>query len=263
MHTDRSKAFADIRLLGEERLADPKLDLTNEPGIVALVDAVDGTDLLERNLGNWCCASLFFQPSRPAGSRILAAIVGLPNRTAYHATVSSPDAHVIRKLDGNSERVYGTSGMESLAAASLYFYGQKLKNLRDSIQILTPLLDQSRPDLRIYTLAGIPMLVRLVDHAVPHARGIDVVFDLLGQRPHDAIPGLFIAKKGGAAIIDLNGHDITFEEMEEALLRPASGRIKYVAASTMKLALEFLNALKPPTVSRSKTRPIQSGLFGG
>lgn len=262
LHTDRGRAFADILLFGEERLSNPKLDLTAEPGIVALVDAVDGTDLLERNLGNWCCASLFFQPSRPAGSRILAAVVGLPSRTTYYALATSSEVHVMRKRDGRPERVHGTSGVESLAAASLYFYGQKAKNLRDTVSILSPLLEEPRTDLRIYTLAGIPMLVRLIDHAVPSARGIDVVFDLMGQQPHDAIPGLFIAKKAGASVVDLNGRDITWEAMEEALLRPASGRIKYVAASTPKLAHEFLAALKPRSTPRNRKVPVQSGLFG-
>ncbi|TDA25606.1 MAG: hypothetical protein DSO00_08510, partial [Archaeoglobi archaeon] len=51
---------------------------------------------------------------------------------------------------------------------------------------------------RIYNLAGNPVMVKLVDHRIKDARGIDAVIEIKGQKPHDMAPGAYIALKGGA-----------------------------------------------------------------
>jgi fructose-1,6-bisphosphatase/inositol monophosphatase family enzyme len=249
LHGFRNGSFKSIVMLGEERLTEPSLDLSAEKGVVALVDAVDGTDLLERGLGNWCCASLFFQPSKPAGSRILGAFVGLPNRNIYYASDAEEGVLVTRPKQRAPVAVRGTSGLIDISKASAYFYGQKVKNLLKTIQKLGPAFGSS-PDFRVYTLAGIPMMARLVDHVVRGARGIDVVFELLGQQPHDAVPGLYLAHKAGAHIVDLKGNPLALTTLEDALLRPGSGRLQYVAAATPELASAFLSMLRSSSTAQ-------------
>ena len=60
LHDYHSGKFAYIEYFGEESLDDPHLDLTGRSGTFALADAVDGTDLVERGLSNWCTAVVFF-----------------------------------------------------------------------------------------------------------------------------------------------------------------------------------------------------------
>ena len=69
--------------IGEVSLRDQNLDLSNEKKLVVLMDMVDGTDLLERGLFNWCSAMVFYYPT---SRKILASFVGLPEDGVYFAT---------------------------------------------------------------------------------------------------------------------------------------------------------------------------------
>ena len=75
-----------LLVLGEESLRDDDLDLTAEQRLVILLDMIDGTDLLERGLSNWCSAIVFYYPPQ---RQILAAFVGLPHDAIYFATNDS------------------------------------------------------------------------------------------------------------------------------------------------------------------------------
>ncbi|MCL4806839.1 MAG: hypothetical protein KJ062_03440 [Thermoanaerobaculia bacterium] len=246
-----------IEVLGEERLRSPDLNLAGRTGIVALVDAIDGTDLLERGLSNWCCASIFFRPAAAPGSRILAAFAGLPDGSVYFATADTDGARVARGPSSQEEGVRGPSRVRRLAMASVYFYGQKLGNLRavsddGFLDRMARACEQVRkPRLRIYNLAGTPMMVRMTDHRIRDAGGIDAVFDLSGQQPHDVVPGAFIAKKAGATLVGLDGAAISFERLEELLLEPAKERLRYVLAATPALASELLACVSAPSEKRS------------
>lgn len=254
-------AFADIDFFGEESLRNPELDLSDHGGIVVLVDAIDGTDLLERGLSNWCCASIFFKPSAEEGRRILAAFVGLPDGTVYYATADHRKPLVTRGRTMGAGPVCGVSRRRGLAQASIYFYGQKLKNFRSVThdgfaQRLSDVCEGTKEDrLRIYNLAGTPMMARMTDHRVREANGIDAVFDVFGQQPHDVVPGAYIAKKAGAIIRDLDGGDISFVKLEELLLRPAKLRLQYVLAVTSTLAAQITECIRSNGLERERSNP--------
>jgi hypothetical protein len=61
--------FAEMTATIERRnrlgqIRDDSLDLSYETNVIALLDIIDGTDLLERSLSNWCSAMVFYYPPR-------------------------------------------------------------------------------------------------------------------------------------------------------------------------------------------------------
>lgn len=242
---DAERKVGKIKFYGEESLSSDALDLSGRKGLVALADIVDGTDLLERGMGNWCSAITIYAPTNPRGSRIRASFIALPpnGSKVYVARDDQSEVHV--RLDDGYKRVAGPSSVKRLADASICFYGQKTENLLESVGRLSRLRRKSLKNLRIYNLAGMPMMAKLVDHWISNASGIDAVFDVKGQQPHDVVPGLYMAKKAGCTVRDLEGNDLSFEALEDALLKPSSSRIAYVAASTPELCDELLDALQP------------------
>ena len=83
---------------------------------------------------------------------------------------------------------------------------------------------------------------------------IHVVFEHLGQYPHDAVPGLFIALKMGATLLRLKdeGHDakkrmgtrISEGDLGQTLYAPMEkDALAYVLATTEPLAREIFTAL--------------------
>jgi fructose-1,6-bisphosphatase/inositol monophosphatase family enzyme len=255
LHRYHTKKFKNVKVFGEESLRDKDLDLSSKKELTVLVDAVDGTDLVERGFSNWCSAAAFFDPRRQPGERLLAAFVGVPTLDVpevYFATSEGHGAFVQR----NSERVMlaGPSKVRMLRRASICYYGQKVDNFLSLAggvftNNLTRVNDRAKKsgkklDLRIYNMAGIPMMIKMADHRNRAARGVDVVMEVGGQKPHDCVPGLFIAKKAGAVIRNLDGTDFSYQQMENLLLRPAAAEQTYVAASTDKLCGEVLSLLK-------------------
>jgi len=240
LHKVNKCQFYDIKVSGEER----RTSLATAGSVVALVDAIDGSDLFERGLGNWCSAVLYFDPRKEPGSRIIASFVAIPEPSLriYYARSDGDFAWV--KSSNSSRRVAGPSGVKNLSEASLCFYGQKAGRFCAFAD--TPLirkmaaLDES---FRIYNLGGNPMLVRLVDSGMAAARGIDAVVELgAGQKAHDFVAGAYIAKKGGARLVNLDASELTYEQMENTLLQPGR-RFTYVAASSPELVEHILRPL--------------------
>jgi fructose-1,6-bisphosphatase/inositol monophosphatase family enzyme len=89
---------------------------------------------------------------------------------------------------------------------------------------------------RIYNFAGNPMMVKVADGSM------SAVFELLGQSPHDVVPGAFIAKCAGAKLTDLRGRDI---DLDAALCKPAApdAKLRYVLSCTSELGAELVGAL--------------------
>ena len=229
-------------ILGEESLRHKQLDLSGEERLVALLDVVDGTDLLERGLGNWCSAATFFLP---ASRQILGAFVGTLEGLIYFWT---PNVQVPMKLDLLTQRlepVNGPSKVQSVADASIAFYGQKLVSLCSNAGPFTHegnrQLRASGLGLRLYNLAGMPAMVKLVDGA--ERRRLDAVFEVAGQQPHDVVAGAVIAQQAGATLIGMDGAPV---DLASALLRPAdpSNRMKYILAATPELAKDLLQCLR-------------------
>lgn len=255
--------FKDIDFYGEETLGNQVIDLTEKDGTCVLVDALDGSDLYERNLGNWCTAATFFTPSNPPGARIRAAIAGLPDGSIYFATDSSEGVQVIRKPKSPPEKVRGMSRVQEVEKASICFYGQKVGNFLAGAKspLWTPLLARDVAQrketrkalgLRIYNLAGIPMILKMIDKVAVNGAGIDAVVDFRGQKAHDIVPGAFLALKAGAQMIDPAGPPINIRKLEELLFKPNSAALRYVVAVSKKLRdnIVKLNAGSRPAIKK-------------
>jgi fructose-1,6-bisphosphatase/inositol monophosphatase family enzyme len=251
LDTYHNGRFKDIEFFGEETLGEDT-DLTEIEGTCVLVDALDGSDLYERNLGNWCSAATFFTPSKPAGERIRAAVVGLPDGSTYFATDTATNVSVRRTPKAPAEFVRGISRKESIKDASVCFYGQKIGNFLPTcaFPIWRNLFERECPKqsqktakrqkidklrFRIFNLAGIPMMMKMIDKVAMNGGGIDAVVDFIGQKAHDVVPGAFLAGKAGAEIVDLDDVPITINRLEDLLLKPNTKRLKYIIASSKKL----------------------------
>jgi len=265
LHTRRDSRFASIRFLGEEDL-DPEhiVDLEAEENTCVLVDALDGSDLYERGIGNWCSAVIFFTPRHSAEKRIRAAIVGLwtgeiyvadddlssevmvitPNEFKYKQDEDNWNRIIAELKPGERRKLRGRSDVKTLLDASICFYGQKIEKLRktvghhgwDSSKFKTS--EKHRLVPRVYNLAGIPMILKLIDKPSKSGSGIDLVMELEGQQPHDVVSGAFIAKRAGATVVDLSNKEITYEALGKALLKPNANDFQYIIASTPEVASE-------------------------
>lgn len=268
-----------IRVIGEERYKEELDSLRDELRPVVISDPIDGSDLLERGLSNWCTAAVMFFPKRDPGKRIVSATVGIYPGIVYYAR---PELDTPRRMEYQIEDVepsnqdfqgievsrgdFAFRGMAretELAKASVCYYGQKIENF---ISMPESKLSKKIAELneevksrnnkrrengdagkehflfRLYNLAGIPMMMKLADHDGA-GQGINAIIELRGQQVHDVIPGLYIAIKAGACAKDLQGNRYTIESLEEALLQPNMTKLTYVLASTEELADEILRYL--------------------
>jgi fructose-1,6-bisphosphatase/inositol monophosphatase family enzyme len=241
----------ELRIEGEETPAEARADLRGETRPLIVMDMIDGTDLLTREMGNWCSAMVVIHP--PTGE-ILGALVGLPLGDPfklYFAARSYQGARlltydVLPTRDGLRHvapadpalaavrlrpRSYAPPPGRPLDGASVCFYGQKrsrLIHLRDRTDFpWDPSLEKSGK-LRIYTLAGNPMLAKLAEGRV------SAVFEAKGQRPYDCIPGLYLARKAGAAVTGLDGRAL---DLGRALLEGKD--VSYIAACDRRLLREL------------------------
>jgi hypothetical protein len=259
-----------VEAVGEESLGkkvppDKALDLRGKEGIHALVDMIDGTDLLERGLSNWCSAGCFFEPRGNPGSQILASFVRVTSGEFYYSTSAMEDVMIKPTPRRDPVAVAGCSSVTSLENASVCFYGQKAENLCSIFgepnennvaanSLLQYVIEHDLSKFRIYNLAGIPMILKMIDHKVKAASNIDAVFDLRGQQPHDVIPAAYLALKAKATVRKLwvdgssrepKSADMTLEDLEESLMRPTLSRLKYIISSTKELADEMTPLLLP------------------
>lgn len=213
-----------LKVEGEETPQERRLDLDREHSPVAIVDMIDGTDLFTRELGNWCSAMVVLHPPT---EEILGALVGLPlgdqfklymaGRSYEGAKLLTYDIsvtkggylhYILRGDPGDRARIrltpqsYTPRAGKPLDQTSICFYGQKrsrLIHLRDKTRFPWHGSLETSEKLRIYTLAGNPMLAKLAEGR------ISGVFEAKGQKPYDCVPGLFIALKAGAAIARPDG----------------------------------------------------------
>jgi len=236
-----------IEIRGEES----SLDELVRSGLAALLDMLDGTDLLERNLGNWCSAMVIYDTKRP---QIWAAFVGLPNREIYYAKYSDRHAY-IREPKTDRSPVVHTVKLEQkrvrLRDASICFYGQKAGNFlsvaknRSFLKALSKLAEEAgdmkdRPDapqIRIYNLAGNPMMINLIEGKM------DAIVEMRGQLCHDVVPGFVIALRAGAALYNLETKRRIKESQLASLLSAPNRKFKYVMACNDMLAQEIIHVL--------------------
>lgn len=238
-------------IYGEESLdkVPINVNLTETEYPVALLDMLDGSDLFKRRFSNWCIAVVFYVP-KPA--EIIAAFVGDALGRIYYASKSEEGAYLVSvntpKSRRNQERersnpMAGREEEPKLKSATICFYGQKKEEFYDvaNRKRLIEALDPKK-GARIYNLGGNPMLARVADGSV------DIVLNPgTGQKPHDVIPGLYIATKAGAIALTPEGERLTFDSghLKEALRRPADNnlRLRYVVAATNNLAIQVVRRL--------------------
>ena len=230
-------AFPSVLILGEEVKRYPKNLAAVAKDLVAIVDPVDGTDLLARGFSNWCCSLVMFSPKE---RRIRAAVVAHSDGDLYWAT---EDGAFKSRRDGTGfvrsklavQRPHGFS----LAQASVCFYGQKPERIVSTanalrFEAMQQPSDPNSAKFRIYNLGGNPMMVKIPDGDV------DIVFELKGQEVHDVLPGAFIALHAGAVIRGVDKSEI---ELNRAALFPRE-RMRYVLAATSRLQEEFSSLIK-------------------
>ena len=201
----------------------------------------------------WCSALVVFDPKK---AKICCSVVGLATGEIYTASEDSPPM-VHRKPNGPegylAEQVHGPSSTQRLRDARVACYGQKAKNFLSLTQskgfsrTLSELASDPHASFRIYNFGGNPAMIRLSDRPKDASgkiftRGIDAVFDIAGQRMHDVVPGVFIAKRAGAFLFDLNGAEIGYEQLGQMLMNPTE-RLKYVLACSKSLGQELVTAL--------------------
>ena len=167
----------------------------------------------------------------------------------YFSSIDDPSVSV-RQKDGSVRPVFGPANRESLENATVCFYGQKVGGLKSvsNTKLIHGAEVQRVSSVRIHTLAGIPMMLKLIDHRVRDARGIDVVFDIRGQKPHDVVPGAYLCLKAGAHLIDVKGGGpLTLAKLEHSLMFPASKdhKLEYIIGANANLAAEVHALLKP------------------
>ena len=169
-----------ITVIGEESLPEDLTTLAPHR-LYALVDMVDGTNLLEMDIPMWCSAIVIFETTPPW---ILGSVVGLATGEIYFATEGSGRPQVSREPSADLTAVPthvplpGPSDVSTLGEATISFYGQKATNLLAVTSVgglkerLTQLSGIDDVPLRIHTLAGNPMMVKLADRerAAPSGR---------------------------------------------------------------------------------------------
>ncbi|MCE5306078.1 MAG: hypothetical protein LLG20_00390 [Acidobacteriales bacterium] len=233
-------------------------DLTKHPKVIALMDIIDGTDLLLRGFGNWCSAIIFFCPRE---GRILGSAVADSATNVFYAssagafvqphnsTASIPlglswsqptlELACARSRFGKSEPT-GPRVNVSLADASVCFYGQKPQNfllpysteLRNHLEELVGIVKRQEhpaPSLRIYNFGGIPMMTKLACGVV------DAVFGQTNPKPHDFAAGAYIALKAGAFLGDIGGNPITEAQIAKLLMTPDNRGTDYILAGSESL----------------------------
>ncbi|KPP83845.1 MAG: Inositol monophosphatase family [Rhodobacteraceae bacterium HLUCCO07] len=249
---------------GEESLANRKLNFRGSDKIHLLCDIIDGTDLYVRGFSNWCSAVVAFNPSERRVVCSHVYVVGDRNSTLYSAsadgdkpfttqfrevvTAGDKGPPVAEMFEAPKHVEVGAS--KPFGEATICCYGQKFKNLEALGQLFKSseskelLLRKEMENARFHTLAGNPMMCRIIDGSV------DIVFDIFGQAPHDVVPGAFIALKAGAVMYDLGANPrredrrVEIEDFIEFLFEPNNERMKYVIASGEALAESFLNVLR-------------------
>jgi hypothetical protein len=239
----------------ERVLKDDKISAEPETRLVFVLDMIDGTDLLERDLENWCSAAVLFSPKPEP--KVLMSIVHDSRGRLYGAhyeegtflitpTTKTDDAGkeytlYTRTALGGPQRVHCRD-------AAICFYAQKRRHFttipRGFYDWLQKHKTTKNDKLRLYTLAGNPMMARLANGEKVHA-----VFEHRGQFPHDAVPGAYIGLKQGAHLLEIDtGKRLTEEMMARSLLTPSGKGLRYVEASSKPLAVELAAALRGSSV---------------
>jgi len=260
-----------IVAVGEESLARrPDLhDLGHHTKIIALMDIIDGTDLLLRRFGNWCSALVLFHPPE---KRILATFVADHEGNIFFADVKGayflPKPGRIRL--GQAKSLHTTRGPKDrdeayvrffrnhesgplsvalLEDASVCYVGQKPKQFLAGssgfsgfVHTLAAQIERKAapiPQFRIYNFGGIPMMPKVANGM------LDAVVSVEPSKPHDIVAGAYIALQAGCFMGDSGGNAIAVETLGEWLVHPNKDAPTYILAANEKLYSQMQKLIKP------------------
>jgi len=252
------KAFGDsIVIFGEEEKNRPRKDFQNINKIVAFVDPVDGTDLAVRGFSNWVSTVIFLIPKQ---KKIVSAVVGHSSGDIYYAHEAGayirPCAAGKKK---NHDKILRCNSNKHipLCESSICYYGQKPKNfvemakhagfnekmkdlaerMSDKINAAGKLIKKKEGlDIRIYNLAGNPMIVKIPSGMV------NAVFSLRGAKVYDVMPAAYIAVKAGAVFSDIQGNVV---DPFVPFLKP-NDSFPYIVSGSKSLTKELAGILSKP-----------------
>lgn len=254
-------------IFGEETLNDPRIPVELDDIVhpVALVDMLDGSKLWTLELSNWCVAALLYIPSdgRILGSFISDALGRIYFATAFREgayrigvdLISEPLFDWVKTATPIDPLINRTEDRQNptLREAYICWVGQRLSRFEQFAKC-AGLLGSLDGDLaRLFNLGGNPMLLRVADG------GMDVVLELVGQKPHDAIPGIYIALKAGAVAFNLDdGNEIGIgsDLIKSALKRPKDRGIRYIVAAQKELGLEVREKITSDLRRLEQTRRL-------
>jgi fructose-1,6-bisphosphatase/inositol monophosphatase family enzyme len=239
-----------IRLRGEESSEES----VGGGGLAALLDMLDGSDLLERDFGNWCSSLVIFRTSRVP--KIVAAAVGLPSKKVYYTRASKKETVFVREPRESGAAIPTIKQVRlrpkevRLEDAAIAFVGQKpgsllsfvdlnayIAKLREISKEMAVRRDkQDIPRMRLYNLGGVPMMIALIEGRV------NAVIEVKGQFCHDVVPGFVLALRAGAVLKGLDGKNITEDRIASILSDPKQ-KFGYVLASSSRLAEELVTLL--------------------
>lgn len=258
-----------IDIHGEESLGQSvqEKDLSRSRNLTVLADMIDGTDLLFRELGNWCSALVVFIPQE---KKILSSYVGMifgDFLSIYYSRMMPGGSYktglqrvpVILRKDGRrvvmskklkrlelAPQNYEVSDIP-LDGASISYYGQKVER---HMKVAEGTRFFSSPELwdakhtRIYNLGGNPMMARVAEGRM------SAVFETKGQFPHDVVPGAFICRNAGCVVTDLEGKEL---DLAQSLLVPntkdKNKKLKYLISCNSTLHNQLLPYLQPKSNS--------------
>jgi hypothetical protein len=265
-------------IFGDESPSELDRRLRDHPNATfARVDALDGRDLFQRKIGNWCCASSFFVKHSALGERIKAVAVGVPNGGGVKifsavqgeagirvtAARSKTDRPIVFKGQHSSPW-----GRDTIQDSVICCVGQKrdsFLSLCDSnlVSEVGKWSESEGNRFRIYNLGGMPMIMRLLEGRREHAKGyeasgVDAVFGVYGSKSYDVVPGVYLAQRFGATVLNHDKSRVRIDQLEEMLLNPTEKGIQYVIAGKQTLAENICVALharedKPRTPSTTRT----------
>lgn len=135
-----------------------------------------------------------------------------------------------------------------LIDATIAWYGQKVGNFLSITRnkgLLSKLEEfekyaadkEEKIDFRILNIAGNPMFVKMIDNYL----SVGAVIELIGQHPHDVIPGAYLATQAGVIMTALNGDKF---DLTNCLNSPADAKIQYILSNSKKISEELVETLK-------------------
>ena len=231
---------ASVFLTGEDLQDDED---ANDSDVVVMLDALDGTQHWLRSRDLWCTAlSVFSRDSAGEPHRLRVSMVQLADERLYYAREDTKTTF----LDGDEQPLtVRASKTATLEDAHVCTVARRPGHFR----VLQPLLASGSPFAGLYTFAGNPILVELVNRQYDAIFQPDASEENDPQQLWDWLPGGHILFRAGCIPRALDGTALDVVELANRGLQGAQVSAPFVAAPNDGLADALLAWLKPKTPS--------------